>query len=197
MIESVSWNDYVVIELYSRCYSVLPVRWLDFKGRITGNSITLNWSTAAEYGNRKFFVQKMSGYDWVNIGEINGSGNSVTNKNYSFTDRFPFYGQNIYRIRQVNTDGSFSYSGILNLPYSNKDIVVVFPNPARDMVHLSAGSTIRNVSLTTIDGKIIKTIIGNNSYQAHVDLLGTPKGIYFLLIETNDARRSFRKITVE
>lgn len=69
---------------------------------------------------------------WEKIGFVKGAGNSNSPKNYSFVDKGPEGGTNFqYRLKQIDTDGKFTYSDVVNaevIPLTYK-LFQNFPNP--------------------------------------------------------------------
>ncbi|MEZ4980275.1 MAG: hypothetical protein R2769_01550 [Saprospiraceae bacterium] len=49
-----------------------------------------------------------------------GAGNSQVQKNYQFIDENPEKGLNYYRLKQMDFDGSFEYSDVVSVIYSEK-----------------------------------------------------------------------------
>ncbi|MBK6914244.1 MAG: T9SS type A sorting domain-containing protein [Ignavibacteriales bacterium] len=111
----------------------LPVELSLFSGRIIGGNIILNWETATEVRNYGFDVEKsIDGKNFSKFGFVQGNGNSNSTKYYSFEDNSPETGINYYRLKQIDTDGSFEYSKIISV---NLNIPIEFslsqnyPNP--------------------------------------------------------------------
>jgi hypothetical protein len=106
------------------CYT-LPVEWLDFGGYTGPDGIELLWSTASETNNAYFDIQR-AGPDgaFTSIGRVEGAGNSSQINRYAFTWTEPAEGDNYFRIRQVDFNGDYDYSGtiyIRNAPKSQID----------------------------------------------------------------------------
>lgn len=76
----------------------------------------LSWTTYAEIDNDYFVVEKsLNGKDYYSIGTQDGMGNSTTLNKYEFYDfglsDMPVY----YRLKQVDFDGTFSYSKVCHV----------------------------------------------------------------------------------
>ena len=52
---------------------------------------------------------------WEKIGFVNGNGTSTETHTYSFTDQNPVAGKSYYRLKQIDFDGSFEYSNIVEV----------------------------------------------------------------------------------
>jgi hypothetical protein len=88
-------------------FVVLPIELLSFTATTNENSVDLKWETASEINN-SFFTAERSGDDglFYSIGVVYGSGTTSQNHIYQFTDYNPLSGNNYYRLRQTDYNGS-------------------------------------------------------------------------------------------
>ncbi len=112
--------------------STVPVELVSFTGSVIGKNVDLVWRTATETNNRGFDIEKKSNGNWLKIGFVPGFGTSTETHSYRFTDTESKNDKNIYRLRQVDFDGSFVYSDEIeievNIP-AQYFIEQNFPNP--------------------------------------------------------------------
>jgi hypothetical protein len=117
-----------------------PVEWLAFEASYAGSqTVALTWTTATENQNRAFQIERSeNARDFVYLGEVDGRGNSSQNHDYHFLDRQATHDLYHYRLRQVDFDGSFSYSELrqVRLDGSLSGGVLMYPNPAQSWVRL-------------------------------------------------------------
>jgi hypothetical protein len=141
----------------------------------------LIWTTAHEINNHHFTVEKSKdGLAFNAIGDVLPS----LQNNYSFTDKNPFNKNNYYRIKQVDVDGKFSYSKIINIstderPYLN---LLVSPNPARNSCTVQIPDPKNEYSLLIINSKgqimdRMKSVAGNKNML--INLVSYPSGSYW------------------
>ncbi|MEP0860498.1 MAG: T9SS type A sorting domain-containing protein [Ignavibacterium sp.] len=118
--------------------SVIPVELVSFNASVSGNDAELKWITATEINNKGFEIQRamivneLKDYSWEAAGFINGNGTSTETHIYSFIDKNLESGKYAYRLKQIDFDGSFEYSDIVEIEISNPEEFVLeqnYPNP--------------------------------------------------------------------
>ena len=79
-----------------------------------GVGLMLTWRTSSEDKNQTFIIEKSdNGSSFSNIGNVKGSGTTRDKKNYSFLDLQATSKKIFYRLKQVDFDGTYSFSEIL------------------------------------------------------------------------------------
>ena len=107
---------------------------VEFTGRKEGDVNILEWETAKEENTSHFDIERS--VDGVNfepyLTEIVAAGNSSTPINYDAVDEFPGVGTKYYRLKTIDTDGSYEYSNIVALARDEDPQIAgvhLFPNP--------------------------------------------------------------------
>ena len=93
--------------------TALPVELTSFSASsITGRDVNLTWKTATEVNFARFVVERTvkSASSWSVAGTVSASGNSNSEKTYTFSDKKLNTGSYEYRLKMVDNDGAFSYS---------------------------------------------------------------------------------------
>lgn len=94
----------------------LPVELISFEGETIGAVNHLHWSTATERNNAYFDVERSTdGLTFALVGTVDGAGNSQQVTHYDMEDQRPLRGTNYYRLKQVDVDGTFTYSNVVAL----------------------------------------------------------------------------------
>jgi hypothetical protein len=174
----------------------LPIELVNFNAKFSSGHVYLDWSTATEINNDYFLVQRSSdNVAYVNINEVNGSGNSSQTHFYNSVDTKPLNGINYYRLCQVDYDGTRTYSYPRAIRTNGKNDVVFFPNPAsaEKVAILFTGTKNENYTLEVMD-ITGKTILKreNQLLESGVNQLNLEKdsflsgGTYFVSVFTND-----------
>ncbi|WP_200974783.1 hypothetical protein [Echinicola sp. 20G] len=134
---------------------ILPVIWLDFNVSILNHleKPKLSWSTAKEWENSHFEIERsLNGIDdFLFVGQVNAKGWSNEISSYTFKDPiyYPPSSRLYYRIKQINLDGSSTYSQVISIqsPSSPTKTWMAFPNPT-DGNHLSISNPTKSVNLS-------------------------------------------------
>lgn len=165
---------------------ILPVSWLDFRAELHGEQVILHWSTASELNNRSFVIESSrEGEVFQRLGEIAGAGTSNEPHQYHFTHLSPSAGVNYYRIKQQDTDQSFSYSKVLALNAPGSTRVQVYPNPSAEEFYVqydaSKGSSLIRV-YDALGRNIPVQVAGYPGYYAVRWSEALPQGTYWLRV---------------
>ncbi|MFN3405199.1 MAG: PKD domain-containing protein [Cytophagaceae bacterium] len=159
---------------------VLPVELIAFTAERKESSNILTWTTASEKNNNHFIIEKSTdGIHFYSIGIIEGKGTTKNISFYNFTDYSPADGTNYYRLKQVDTDGSFNYSETISLQFEREHIVLL-PNPATDKIKISSPlSMIKEIIIVNSIGQEIVYINNIEETETEINLQDLTKGIYF------------------
>ncbi|MDH3268441.1 MAG: T9SS type A sorting domain-containing protein [Ignavibacteria bacterium] len=119
------------VSLYD--YNTIPVELTSFRANVVGNNVELSWSTATETNNQGFEIERSeNNIEFNNIGFVPGFGTTTETKSYSYTDQSINSGTHYYRLKQIDFDGSFNYSdvveAVVSLPTAF-NLEQNYPNP--------------------------------------------------------------------
>ncbi len=181
----------------------LPVHLVSFRAREAEGNALLSWETSAEAGASHFEVERSADAKaFDTIGILAASGNSSTEKRYSFTDTdFGSAGKIVYyRLRMVDLDGSFSHSKTVSLTSTDSQTAhAVFPNPAKRNVSvtLQTNEALTGFSIFDKAGKAMdvqgKIVSGN---RVELNASGLSVGIYLIRFTTDGGAYS-KKLIIE
>ncbi|MCF8431552.1 MAG: T9SS type A sorting domain-containing protein, partial [Melioribacteraceae bacterium] len=148
----------------------LPVELATFTASVSANLVSLKWQTATELNNYGFEIQRSkftefiqvndastsSASGWENIGFVEGHGTTNSPQSYSFVDTKTFEvfanlkgfnGAIQYRLKQIDFDGKYEYSDVVEVTFGTPDnfeLMQNYPNP------FNPSTTIKfNIPVTT------------------------------------------------
>lgn len=169
--------------------TVLPVTLESFDARKAGTDATLEWNVSASSHFSHFEIERgnaSSSFETIGIEYLKSDV-----AKYGFTDTKPLAGINLYRLKLVDQDGSFSYSAVQNLRFEAGAALSVYPNPAINTVYVAAenGATI---SLMTVSGSVIQAPLNHEGSRTRIDVSGVPSGLYLIRVQNNSGTQTQR-----
>jgi hypothetical protein len=171
---------------------ILPVELTFFHARREGSQAVLEWQTATEQNNDYFAVERSSdGRRYEEISRIPGRGQSHEHQNYSFIDAAPPAGVNYYRLRQVDYDGSATYSPVraVEIP-EDKQAVALASRIVHDALSLQWRQPLSYPGRLTIADRSGRLVFGDNLpagvNQHRIDVANLPKGFYLAHITVKE-----------
>lgn len=178
----------------------VPVELISFAGKIFENKIQLAWTTGTETNNLGFEIEKKINNKFTTLGFAEGNGNSTELINYSFVDINPSAGKNIYRLKQLDYDGSFEYSKTVEVDFFVKDFSLSqnYPNPFNPLTNIEyRTSNFGFVTLKIFDllGNEIATLVNEaqepGKYEVEWNAEGFASGVYIYQISAIGEAREF------
>ena len=181
--------------------SALPVELSSFSASVSGQNVNLVWATATEVNNLGFEIERSkvkgqnSNNEWEKLSFVKGAGNSQTSHSYQYTDSDLNDGKFEYRLKQINLDGSFTYSNIVNAEIISTVKYTLeqnYPNPFNPTTTISYSlPKASNVKLTIYNllGQEVTTLVnsfndaGKHSVQFNASNLSS--GVYIYSIKAD------------
>lgn len=184
-------DDFTITDLSP----VAPVAFSSIAAFYKQNQIFVNWKTLLEINVNRFEIQKSVdgiAFNTIEVVKARGNGNSTTS--YSCIDINPAIGNNYYRIKSIENDGSTQFSSVVKLINGQvKADFVVAPNPVKDK-NMNIQLTNLNKGIYTIDviglsGQKIKSVQVNHdggSSSFSIKLPSTAQqGMYKIAVQNN------------
>jgi hypothetical protein len=175
----------------------LPVELLSFTGRAAGSGVELQWRTASEVRLRGFAIERGAAEGtprWETISFVAGILDGLTSHTYSFTDRPAETASYAYRLKQIDHDGAFEYSGILTVRMDRPvdcALEQIAPHPCSGASRVSftlVESGRATLVVCDVTGRRVASIVDEElpagSHLRLWDSTPFPSGMYFLRLET-------------
>jgi hypothetical protein len=149
-------------------------------------SVDLKWDVSEEVDVEEYQIERSSnGISFSSVGAVPAKGKSI----YAYSDNNVSTGTLYYRIKSVDIDKKFKYSGIIRLAddasnsYGSK--LFIYPTPTNgDMVieHKKLNGKAK-MSVTSLDGRVLKVISPTpGSSHTPVSIADLAPGIYVLRV---------------
>lgn len=169
------------------CGVLLPVTYTEIKAMQTDTKIVVNWATQNEKNAAYFVIEKsVDGIIYNAVAEIKACGNCAEEK-YSYEDTKPVFGKNYYKIKQVDNDGTYTYTEIITCTYKGlkelrKDI---FPNPATGEI-----VTLNLITPEEENDNIYLSVISGNGSEVYTESYTSPNHVYYVEINIHEKQLS-------
>ncbi|MCW3089311.1 MAG: type sorting protein, partial [Ferruginibacter sp.] len=134
----------------------LPVTYKTVKAYQQAVNIAVEWTVENEINLSRYEVERSA--DGTNFAKVNttpATGSNSTSTKYSWLDTNPISGNNFYRIRNVDKDGSFEYSNIVLVKMGNAASGIrIYPNPVEDGI---IGAEFKNMAAGVYNTRLINS----------------------------------------
>ena len=175
---------------------IVPVELASFKANASEGLVDLSWLTSTETNNRGFEVQRSHGGDFETIAFVEGHGTTTEINAYSYSDRNVNTGSYSYRLKQIDFDGTFEYSNIIEVDVPMlKEFALDqnYPNPFNPSTtikfSLPEASDVTLTIYNTLGQKVTELVsakleAGRYSYEWNAQNVVT--GMYIYELRTNN-----------
>jgi len=157
---------------------ILPVNLISFTGTLNNDhSVSLNWKTTEEKNNAGFEVERSAdGHSFSFIGFVSPKNehDQGSINHYTYKDLFPPIGTHYYRFKQIDHDGSFTYSPVVVATTTVLKKIVVSPNPVTNFLDIQ-GENLSESSIYTSNGTLLF-----HTQNPRIDVSQLPAGLYML-----------------
>lgn len=166
-------GSYCYDEVLLQSHSPLPVQWKYFGLNVKARQVELTWETGTEVNNKGFFVERSrNGRSFDRIAFVKADESKV----YNYWDEDPLEGLSFYRLKQVDLDNNFNYSGVLSVRVQNADLLQVAPNPVHDKLSITGLEDGALLLIYAADGQIRY----NGRYGADMNIRDWRPGLYLI-----------------
>ncbi len=190
-----NWDSNIGNYIFINQNPPVPVELTSFTAKLIDKNIVLNWTTTSETNNHGFEIQRSNNQkEWATIGFKEGRGTTSSEQNYIYSDNISDlnFQKIYYRLKQVDFNGHFKYSKIINVDLipSGFELQQNFPNPFNPTTKI--GFVISESGVVTLKvydmlGREVKNLLNKNmepgDYEISFDGTNLTSGMYFYQIQ--------------
>ncbi|WNJ19940.1 T9SS type A sorting domain-containing protein [Pontibacter sp. G13] len=176
---------------------VVPVTWAGIQADVQAYTVQIAWSTHSESNNHHFEVERKIGRgEFQTIGSVDGAGNSASQKSYEFVDHLPVSGLQAYRVKQVDIDGAFSYSEVVEASLGDAiQDFDVYPNPTdHELILRMRNPQAADIQVFSPTGKLVmsETIQPDMSGLKVWEIGDWEAGLYLIRVQTGETFKTVK-----
>ncbi len=177
-------------------YIPTPVSLVSFTAKAENDKVVLYWNALNQLNNKGWEIERASyttKNDWQVVGSVTGT-TSISVASFNFVDAKLTPGEYLYRLKQLDNDGTYSYSNTQKVIVGGSTSLnyAIYPMPATSQsivsYYLANASNVQLLMYNT-DGKLLGTLLstkqlmGEHKFQLGSNLPKT-KGMYIIQLRT-------------
>lgn len=198
-------------DAYQQAVQEIPVELTSFTASVIRDEIKLNWSTATETNNYGFEIQRAYLHNefgkspFAPVEFVEGYGTTTESKNYTFTDKQLVSGVYFYRLKQMDFDGSSTFSQEISVEIGSPiefALMQNYPNPFNPVTTIEyslAEKSDVKIIIYSILGEEIATIVNTAKeagyHKQYFNASALPSGNYIYQIQAGEFIQT-RKMTL-
>lgn len=172
--------------------SVLDLAIISFDGELRQDQANLSWDVEIDDTFSHYILERSEdGLEYERLIKLNNAT--------QYLDNQMLIGDNYYRLKVYDNDGSATTSNIIKLNYSPENNLLLFPNPANtDVVTLvnSTSITYDQLHIYSLDGKLVKSVKLENEIATDVSISDVRQGIYFVQLRSGAISKTLRLVRI-
>lgn len=170
----------------------------DFSGSYSGNTVFLNWSVKKQLNTKSFSVEKsFNNLTFLPVSNVAATANEPDQNNYSSTDNSTLKKINYYRLKIFDNQDSYYYSDTIAVSGPEEIEIRLYPNPAKDIIHLSLPDAGINTEMKVVDmkGLVIKKLkIDAGTADVPINISQLQRGAYTVFISIGQTKKTLQFI---
>ncbi len=190
---------------------VIPVELISFAANSINGGIELTWTTATEINNLGFEIERQEGskqsINWKKIGYAAGYGTTTETKAYSFTDNDVATGTYSYRLKQIDFDGSYEYSKVIEVDFATVydfNLSQNYPNPFNPSTNIAfqiADFSFVSLKVYDVLGREVAILINeekeSGKYEIEFNSYNLSSGLYFYTLKADNNINTKKMILIK
>ena len=176
----------------------IPVELVAFSAHVSGTTVSLSWLTETELNNSGFMIERRlaEASDWNDVAFVQAKGNSTETVYYSYEDKNLNVGTYVYRLKQIDFDGSFTYSNLIEVDvFAPQGFTLYqnYPNPFNPTTNIKFAlpyKTQLQLNVYNTLGERVAQIFNGTLEEGYhefvFDATNLSSGVYFYRIESDN-----------
>jgi len=197
-------NDDPTTSITVQPLAPLDVKLSSFTGTMADCNTLLQWTAQSETDHNMYQVEvSKDGRIFSPVGTVKAVGTSGTPLTYNFTDKKPFDGYSLYRLKMIANGGTAKYSDVVTVNNKcNTKSVRIYPNPLVENqqfgVYISGYTGTLKGELMSMSGQLVQSFTLRNGTNT-LAIKGITQGSYMLRVTdaSSGASESFKVVVIK
>jgi hypothetical protein len=194
-------NPEVTVPITMTVTNEIPVEFASLIAENVLDEVILKWQTASETNNMGFEVEKseklnVNGQtDWNKVGFVNGSGTTTERTNYIFKEKISKPGICLYRLKQIDFDGTVAYSPEVEIDVTGPREYALYqnyPNPFNPTTTIKFALPVKTNLVIAVYNSIAEKVselfkgeLDEGYHEVEFNAASLSSGIYFYRFESD------------
>jgi Secretion system C-terminal sorting domain len=187
---------------------IIPVELTSFTTISNNGAVELNWQTATEVNNHMFEIERKSeASEFRTIGYVEGHGTTTEPQSYSYIDNDVNTGTYVYRLKQVDFNGTFNYSNEVEVDVTAPltfNLEQNYPNPFNPSTKINysvpeAGNV--KLAVYNIVGEEVAVLVNGytqaGSFDVTFNASNLPSGVYLYKLQSANSVQTKKMILLK
>ncbi len=155
----------------------LPLNLLSFEVKKQDQEVDLHWIAISSTSIELYQIERSQNLiDWMQVGIKKAVGLRGERSSYKFTDEHPIRGTSYYRLKAVDINGDFEYSGVRQVSFDSPEesqTLLIYPNPTNGSFQIHGlPNSVHDLKIIDMQGKLVYSDLGRNktSFNGLIDL---------------------------
>ena len=192
-------NPEIIIPIAMRISSVVPVELSLFTAENINGEVVLKWQTATETNNRGFEILRSTQRDrsqWSKISFVEGRGTTTELTEYSYEDKITNPGKYIYRLKQIDFDGTLAFSEEVEVDVAGPKGFALYqnyPNPFNPTTTIKFALPIESkvkINVYNSLGQLVETLVDKEMesgyHEINFDASSYSSGVYLYQLQAGE-----------
>ncbi len=197
------------LALLAKPLGSVPVELTSFTGDWDGSCVNLKWETATELNNHGFEIERKNKgtSGWNTIGFIDGNGTRQSPSYYSFNDLINKAGTYYYRLKQIDNDGTYKFSPLVEINIIPENDFVLeqnYPNPFNPSTKIRFSvpkSSYVKLTVYNLVGEEAATLFNGNTdpgfHEVNFNASEFPSGVYFCRLQYENSYKMIKMLLLK
>ncbi len=196
-------NSEIIVPIAMKITSIVPVELSSFTAENVNGEVVLKWQTETETNNSGFEIERKASLnpskggtfgDWESITFIEGKGTTTEPTNYFLKDKVSRSGIYVYRLKQIDFDGTASYSEEIEIDVTGPEEFTLYqnyPNPFNPTTTIKFALPEKaNIEIAVYNSlgekvaDVLKSEMSEGYHEVNFSASNLSSGIYFYRLES-------------
>ena len=180
-------NPEIIVPIAMKITSIVPVELSSFTADNVDGEVVLKWQTATETNNQGFEIERASSSTtpvqvWTKISFVEGRGTTTEMTDYSYKDRIIKPGNYVYRLKQIDFDGTISYSEEIEVDVTGPkefSLSQNYPNPFNPITTIKFALPVNSrvkINVYNALGQLVETLVDKEIESGYHEVNFSAKG---------------------